>query len=63
MIHVYPEEDERPHDLEGTGCACGPDVHYKDPDTGETYSEALVVHHAFDFRELIEEAERIKACV
>uniref|UniRef100_A0A6M3KT53 Uncharacterized protein n=1 Tax=viral metagenome TaxID=1070528 RepID=A0A6M3KT53_9ZZZZ len=58
-IHVYPVKDEREHELDGLHCWCGPKVLFSDPDTGQTYSEALVVHAAADCREVIEEAEEI----
>lgn len=53
MIHVYPVGDEREHELQGTTCPCGPRVEWED-------AEALVIHNAFDCREILEEAERIK---
>jgi len=59
MIHVYPVRDEREHELRGTMCPCGPRVEWNDPVTREAHVEALVVHRAFDCREVIEEAERI----
>lgn len=46
MIHVYPLDDDRPHVLTWTGCACNPQV------KGE-----VVVHNSFDGRELLERAE------
>lgn len=52
MRHVYPLRDERPHVLEGTECPCNPEVDWTGP-------EALVIHSAFDGRELIEQAELI----
>lgn len=58
-MHVYPLNDEQPHELEGTMCHCGPRVLWSDPETGEAYSEVLVIHNAFDCREIVEEAERI----
>jgi len=57
VIHVYPLNDEQPHELKGTMCQCNPRVEWHDPETGEAHSEALVIHNAFDCRE---EAERIK---
>lgn len=45
MIHVYPTNDEKPHDLEGTMCPCGPRVEWNDPETGEAYPEGLVIHN------------------
>jgi hypothetical protein len=59
MYHVYPINDEKPHDLKGTMCPCEPRVEWNDPETGEAYTEALVIHNAFDCREIVEEAERI----
>jgi hypothetical protein len=59
MIHVFPIGDEREHVTEGTMCWCGPRVEWKDPTTGEAHAEALVIHHAADHREIVEEAERI----
>lgn len=59
MIHVYPINDEREHDLDGTMCPCEPHVEWSDPETGEPYAQALVIHRAFDGRDVIEEAERI----
>ena len=61
MYHVYPVNDEREHELEGTMCPCGPRVEWSDPKTGAAYAEALVIHNAFDCREIVEEAERILA--
>lgn len=58
-FHVYPTSDERPHDTESLECWCDPAVEYLDPD-GIPYPEGpLIIHHAADCRELIEEAERI----
>lgn len=59
MYHIYQTNDEKPHALEGTMCPCEPRVEWNDPGTGEAYAEALVIHNAFDCREIIEEAERI----
>lgn len=59
MMHVYPLNDEQEHELEGTMCHCNPTVEWADPVTGEPYSEALVIHNAFDCREVIEQAEEI----
>lgn len=59
MWHVLPVNDEREHE-ETTTCPCHPAVLWNDPETGEAYAEALVVHNAFDCREVVEEAERIK---
>ncbi len=59
MYHVYPINDERKHELVGTMCPCRPTVEWADPKTGKAYVEALVIHNAFDCRELIEQAEEI----
>lgn len=67
--HIYPLNDEQEHDteshplsvigsspLEGTpyviwdGCACNPRV---------DFDNQIVVHNAFDCREVVEEAEEI----
>lgn len=61
MIHVYPIKDDQEHELEGTMCPCGPRVEWNDPKTGNAHAEALVIHRAFDCREIVEEAERILA--
>jgi hypothetical protein len=42
-------------------CPCGPRVEWNDPKTGNAHAEALVIHRAFDCREIVEEAERILA--
>lgn len=57
MYHVYPLNDEQEHTLEGTMCKCNPTVEWVDPNTGEAYTEALVIHNSFDGREIIEQAE------
>lgn len=59
MLHLLPIRDEREHE-ETTMCWCNPTVEFTDPDTGEAYSEGLVIHNAADCRELIEQAEEIK---
>jgi len=58
MVHTVPLNDVREHDLTTT-CDCGPAVFWKHPDTGEPFSQAHVVHHSYDGREFIEEAEDI----
>lgn len=59
MMHIYPVNDLREHELEGTMCWCNPEVLWNDPETGEAYSEGLVIHNLADRREVVEEAERI----
>jgi len=56
MIHIVPLNDLKPHDENGTQCPCEPHVFFKDPETGEDYAEAIVLHKAYDGREMIEEA-------
>jgi len=59
MFHILPIDDLKPHEEEGTQCPCSPRVFFNDPDTGEAFAEAIVVHRSFDGRELVEEAEAI----
>jgi hypothetical protein len=47
MIHVYPLNDLREHDLESTMCECEPRIDWDQ-------SEAIVIHNSFDGRELEE---------
>lgn len=51
MRHIYPIGDEKEHDTESTGCHCDPIIDWE---------KSLVIHSAFDGRELIEQAEAIK---
>ena len=46
-LHVYPVNDIYPHDLEGTSCACVPNVKVQD-------GEYLIVHNSWDMREELE---------
>jgi hypothetical protein len=59
VIHIVPLDDLKPHEEEGTQCHCSPRVFFSDPDTGEAFAEAIVVHRSFDGREGVEEAEAI----
>lgn len=60
MIHIFPLNDEKPHDTsEGSQCHCDPEIRWVDPDSGLVYDEPIAIHHAFDCREVVEEAERI----
>lgn len=59
MIHIFPVNDLKPHDTESTMCECVPAVEWEDPKTGKPYAEALVIHHAWDCREAVEEAEAL----
>jgi hypothetical protein len=48
-VHVYPELDRYPHDLEGTDCPCKPTI--------EVHGANLVIiHNAWDHREYFEQA-------
>ncbi len=50
-VHIYPQNDEREHDdLFGLECWCNP-----------SYDYPVVTHNSADMRELIEQAEVIKA--
>ncbi len=53
MIHVYPLNDLKEHELEGTMCPCGPRIDWTNP-------EAIVIHNAWDLREVNEELETLK---
>ena len=44
MQHVYPVDDLYEHNLEGTDCTCNPFVDLENE---------LVIHYAFDGRDLI----------
>lgn len=50
MQHIYPLNDLREHELNGTSCLCGVEVDWEN---------GLVIHAAFDHREIIEQAERL----
>jgi len=53
-IHVYPINDTEEHDLESSTCHCSP---YLEVVGGDL----LVVHTAFDGRDVIEEAQELIA--
>ncbi len=57
---LVPENDDHPipHNLASMECHCQPVVVTHDPG-GVAYSHPLVIHSAFDGRELIEQAEEI----
>ncbi len=53
MIHVYPLNDEQEHEIgDTTTCRCDPKLIIDEP-------ELIVVHNAWDCRELIEQAQEI----
>jgi len=54
MEHIYPLNDIREHELEGTSCWCGVEVDWENE---------LVIHAAADHREIVEQAEEIIANV
>ena len=55
IMHVYPVNDARPHDTEsGATCDCGPVL--KILENGDS----LVVHNAWDGREIFKELDRDK---
>ena len=53
-VHVYPVNDLWEHETDGEECWCDPEIRWVDPETGETYSEPLVIHNSADGRELTE---------
>jgi len=59
MIHIVPFNDLKQHDETGTQCPCDPHVFWKDPKTGAEFNEAIVLHKAWDGRELMEEAQAL----
>lgn len=48
--HVYPLNDLKPHDTESIYCDCNPMI---------DWTNRLVIHHAWDHREAVEEAEAL----
>lgn len=48
-VHVYPLNDFHEHILEGADCPCGPAVEV-------VGASLLIVHNAWDHREIIEQA-------
>lgn len=52
MNHVIPLNDPPGHDTESIYCECRPEV---------DWDNDLVIHHAWDHREVVEEAELIVA--
>lgn len=46
-LHVYPVHDIYPHEVDGAPCPCKPSIEMRN---GET----IIVHHAWDMREVIE---------
>ena len=44
--HIYPLKDDKKHELEGLCCDCNPKI---------DWDKLLVIHNAWDFREVKEE--------
>jgi len=55
MVNVIPLDDEHPHVM-GEGCECCPEVRWQDSD-GMVFENPVLVHNAYDCREVAEEAE------
>jgi hypothetical protein len=54
-VPVDPMNDIFEHVVDDSGeCWCEPEVQWVYPETGEMYSEALVIHNSADGRELTE---------
>ncbi len=51
-VHVYPLNDLHEHLTIGTGCPCEPTVEV-------IGANLLIIHNAFDYREIIEQAIEI----
>lgn len=58
MIHILPTNDIGEH-KETAECTCNPIVEWRNEETGQPYVEGVVIHHSFDQREAIEEAEKL----
>jgi len=50
--HVYPVNDLKEHNLEGTDCPCEPTIEISG-------AALIIIHNAFDFRDLAEELNDI----
>ncbi len=48
--HVYPLKDDKPHDTDSLNCKCNPTI---------DWNNNIVIHNAWDFREVKEELEEI----
>lgn len=52
ILHIAPNEDSHPHDTDSGGqCDCNPAVEFRE--NGDT----LVIHNAWDGREIFEELD------
>ena len=47
--HIYPINDDKEHDTESLKCECNPTI---------DWDNMLVIHNAWDFREIKEHLER-----
>jgi hypothetical protein len=52
IIHILPKNDLEPHEEEGTICKCNPRVEFVE-------GGMLVIHNAYDNREIIEQVNQI----
>jgi hypothetical protein len=52
MIHILPIDDLEPHIESGTSCKCNPKVEIEE-------GELIVIHNAFDLREVVEKVKSI----
>lgn len=52
ILHIIPHGDLIEHEPTGEGCVCGPDTEWLISASGG--SGKLIVHHALDGRELVE---------
>lgn len=50
--HLSPVDDSQPHSLDGDECECNPGQRVID-------GNRIIIHNAFDGRELLEEANNI----
>ena len=57
MVHVYPLNDLREHDLQSADCACNPRLLIIQG------SGMVVVHNAFDAREVLEQFDGFESTV
>lgn len=52
MITIVPTNDSKPHDEESTVCECNPKIDFEN-------GEMIIIHNAFDNREIIEQVNKI----
>lgn len=56
--HIMPIADAHEHTNEAD-CPCRPWIERAHPDTGVEYSHPIFIHHAWDLREVLEQANAI----